>query len=280
MSIDETFAGRSVLVTGAASGMGFEIARQTALAGAKVLLTDIVDDVNDAAEKVGHGAKAMIVDVSDRDQVGAAIDRVVADHGRLDFIFNNAGLAIFGEVEEVSIELFEKIIDVNLKGVAYGVKLGYDQMIKQGGGGHIVNTASAAGFVPVPLQTHYCATKHGVVGMGKTLALEGAKHDVHVTTFCPGFVQTGMMTNNTLRGSMDIPEITALMPVGALSAEEAVRRLLRGVVKRKLVVVTPWYARIGVWVEGALPSLSHHAHQLIFKLTLKRAAKERRKAGG
>ena len=119
----------------------------------------------------------MIVDVSDRDQVAAAIDRVVDGHGSLDFIFNNAGVAIFGEVEVVTLDDWDKIIDVNLKGVAYGVKLAYDQMYVQESG-HIINTASVAGLVPVPLQTHYVATKHAVVGMGKNLELEAERHGI------------------------------------------------------------------------------------------------------
>lgn len=278
MSFAETFKDKSILVTGAASGMGFEIARQTAAAGANVLLTDIVEDVHAAAEQIGSGAQSMIVDVRDREQIAAAIAKLVADNGRLDFAYNNAGVAIFGEVEEVSLDLFEQIIDVNLRGVAYGVKLAYDQMRSQGGGGHIVNTASTAGFVPVPLQTHYCATKHGVVGMGKTLSLEGERHGIHVTTFCPGFVQTGMMTNHTLRGTMDIPDPTVLVPFKPISAEVAVQRLLNGVVKKKLVVVTPWYARIGVWFEGIAPQLSHHLHRYIYMQTIRRARRAKKLA--
>src|SRR6476659_1495017 len=199
MTVDETFRGKSVLVTGAASGIGKEIAQQCAEAGARVLLTDVVDSVEEAAAGLPGNQGWMIVDVSDRDQVAAAIDRIVEGHGSLDFIFNNAGVAIFGEVEIVTLDDWDKLIDVNLKGVAYGVKLAYDQMYIQESG-HIINTASVAGLVPVPLQTHYVATKHAVVGMGKTLEVEAAPHGIHVTTFCPAFIETGMIDNNTLRG--------------------------------------------------------------------------------
>ena len=123
MTVDEAFRGKSVIVTGAASGIGKEIAKQCAEAGARVLLTDVVDSVEDAAAELPGNQGWMIVDVSDRDQVAAAIDRVVEGHGSLDFIFNNAGVAIFGEVEIVTLDDWDKIIDVNLKGVAYGVKL-------------------------------------------------------------------------------------------------------------------------------------------------------------
>jgi NAD(P)-dependent dehydrogenase (short-subunit alcohol dehydrogenase family) len=275
--MEETLSGKSVIVTGAASGIGRAIADQCAQAGAHVLLTDIVDSVHATASEIGRGAESMIVDVSDRDQIAAAIDQVVEEHGSLDFIFNNAGVAIFGEVEIVTLDDWDKIIDVNLKGVAYGVKLAYDQMVKQGSG-HIINTASAAGLVPVPLQTHYVTTKHAVVGMAKALELEAEDHNIHVTTFCPGFIETGMMTNNTLRGTMDVPDVKALVPVPALSADKAAARLLAGVAKQKRLVITPFYVRVGWWLERLSPSLAHAQHRFLYKQTVKRAKKEQRRA--
>lgn len=277
VNASETFNGKSVLVTGAASGIGRAIAEQCAGHGSRVLLTDVVQSVHDVAAKIGGDAEAMIVDVSDRDQVAAAIDHLVEQHGSIDFIFNNAGVAIFGEVDEVTLDDWDKIIDVNLKGVAYGVKLAYDQMIKQGSG-HIINTASAAGLVPVPLQTHYVTTKHAVVGMGKNLALEAEDHDIHVTTFCPGFIDTGMMTNNTLRGTMDVPEVAKLVPVPPLSADKAVARLLRGVANNKPLVITPFYGRLGWWLERFSPRLSHLQHRFIYGQTVRRARSQKRKA--
>jgi NAD(P)-dependent dehydrogenase (short-subunit alcohol dehydrogenase family) len=275
VTTEETFRGRSVIVTGAASGIGRAIAEQCAAAGASVLLTDVVDEVNTVAEGIGDNAQAMHVDVSDRDQVAAAVDKVVAEHGSLDFIFNNAGVAIFGEVEEVTLDHWDKIVDVNLKGVAYGVKLAYDQMVKQGSG-HIINTASVAGLIPVPLQTHYVATKHAVVGLGKTLAIESVEHNVHVTTFCPGFISTGMMDNNTLRGTMDVPDARKLVPVPAMSADKAVANLLTGVAKKKSIVITPFYGRIGWWLERFSPRLAMAQHRLFYKQTVKRAKRVKR----
>jgi len=275
VSREETFRGKSVIVTGAASGIGRSIAEQCAGAGASVLLTDVVEGVNDVAAQLGESAQAMIVDVSDRGQVAAAVDKVVAEHGSLDFIFNNAGVAIFGEVEEVTLDHWDKIIDVNLKGVAYGVKLAYDQMVKQGRG-HIINTASVAGLIPVPLQTHYVATKHAVVGLGKTLAIESVEHNVHVTTFCPGFIDTGMMDNNTLRGTMDVPDARKLVPVPAMSSDKAVAKLLDGVAKKKSIVITPFYGRIGWWLERFSPRLAMAQHTLFYRQTVKRAKRAKR----
>jgi NAD(P)-dependent dehydrogenase (short-subunit alcohol dehydrogenase family) len=268
MSLNDSFSDRSVLVTGAASGIGRAIAEQCRRAGAYVLLADVVDEVHAVAAQLE--ADAMVVDVSRSDQVAAAIDHVVERHGSLDFIFNNAGVAIFGDVENLTIEDWDRTIDINLKGVAYGTKLAYDQMILQGGG-QIVNTASAAGLFPVPLQTNYVAAKHAVVGIGKTLALESERHGVHVTTFCPGFVDTGMKTNNTLRGTMNVSSAATLVPVRPITPDQAAERLLRGVVKKRALVITPFYVRIVWWIERLSPALSHRLHSRFFSRTVKRA---------
>jgi NAD(P)-dependent dehydrogenase (short-subunit alcohol dehydrogenase family) len=272
-SVDEAFKGKSVIVTGAASGIGREIARQCAAAGANVLATDVVESIHDAAVQIGPGAESMVVDVSDRDQVAGAINRVIEEHGSLDFIFNNAGVAIFGEFETVTLDHWDKIIDVNLRGVAYGTKLAYDQMVKQQSG-HIISTASVAGLVPVPLQAHYVATKHAVVGMHKTLELESRDHNIKSTVFCPAFIDTGMFDNNTLRGSLEGFDARKAMPFKPLSAEDAVKRLLDGVVAGKTIVITPFYGRLGWWMDRFSTPLSQMFHRFTLRETRKRAAKK------
>jgi NAD(P)-dependent dehydrogenase (short-subunit alcohol dehydrogenase family) len=268
------FSGKTAIVTGAASGIGREIARQLGAAGAQVLVTDLdraaVDAVAAEISARGGAAEGMPVDVSDRDQIQAAVDHMVAAHGRLDYMFNNAGVAIFGEVEVVTLDDWDKIIDVNLRGVAYGATIAYRQMVAQGSG-HIVNTASVAGLIPVPLQAHYCATKHGVVGMSKTLALEARRHGVEVTVFCPAFVESGMIENNTLRGTMEGTDARKLMPLKPLPTVTAVSRLLKGVERGREFVVTPFYGRAGWWLERLSIPLSDRLHRLTLRETRRRA---------
>lgn len=270
------FRGKSAIVTGAASGIGREIARQMARHGARVFLTDVVQTGIDtaAAEIVASGgvAEAIRVDVARRDEVQAVIEHVVAVHGWLDFIFNNAGVAIFGAIEHMTLDDWDRTIDVNLRGVAYGAALAYKQMVRQGHG-HIVNTASVAGLVPVPLQVQYCATKHAVVGLSKTLALEAVDHGVHVTVFCPGFVDTGMMENNTLRGELEGADARKLVPVPPLPAERAVQTLLDGVARRREMVIVPFYGRLGWWLERLSPALSQRFHRLTLRELRRRVAR-------
>lgn len=268
---------KTALITGAASGIGREIALQMGAAGAHVYVTDVTDGIEAVANEVmqsGGSAVALPLDVSSRDQVAAAIDRVVADHGRLDYIFNNAGVAIFGEFESVSLDDWDKIIDVNLKGVAYGSKLAYDQMVKQRGG-HIINTASVAGLVPVPLQAHYVATKHAIVGMDKTLRIESARHNIHVTTFCPAFIATGMFDTAELHGNLEGTDTRKMVPVKPLGADKAVERLLEGVAKHKPLVITPFYGRLGWWMERYLPPIANLQHKLLYRETVRRAKKQK-----
>jgi NAD(P)-dependent dehydrogenase (short-subunit alcohol dehydrogenase family) len=270
-----SFEGKTAVVTGAASGIGREIARRIAADGGHPLLVDIDGPAVEAAA-AEVGAEAMAVDVADSAQVQAAVDHLVAKHGRLDLIFNNAGVAIFGEVEEVSLEEWDKIIDVNFRGVAYGTTIAYRQMLSQekvdGHRGQIINTASGAGLAPVALQSHYCGTKHGVVGLSKTVAVESARRGIDITIFCPGFVDTGMFENNTMRGTLAGTDATALVPIKPLSTEKAVDRLLRGVEKHRSYVITPFYARLGWWLERFSPRLGLFVHRQAFK-DLKRRAR-------
>jgi NAD(P)-dependent dehydrogenase (short-subunit alcohol dehydrogenase family) len=271
--VHEYFGGKTALVTGAASGIGREIARQLAAAGAHVTASDLPGAALDqTATELGIATRG--VDVSKRDEIAGAIDAIVAEHGRLDFMFNNAGVAIFGEFELVTLDDWDKIIDVNMRGVAYGSALAYRQMFKQRSG-HIINTASVAGLVPVPLQAHYCATKHAIVGMSKTLAVEAKGNGIGVTIFCPAWVKTGMFENNTMRGTLEGADPYKLVPIKPLPAEIAVQRLLEGVAKGRGMVITPFYGRLGWWLERFAPHTAGALHRLTLRETRRRAGKAR-----
>jgi NAD(P)-dependent dehydrogenase (short-subunit alcohol dehydrogenase family) len=278
--VSREFAGRTAIVTGAASGIGAEIARQLAAAGAHVLATDVsearlagvVDGITDA----GGSARAMRVDVAQRDDLQRAVDAVVAEHGRLDYLFSNAGVGIFGEMDEVSLDEADTIVDVNLRGVLYGVGIAYRQMVRQGHG-HIVCTASAAGLMPVPLQSHYVATKHAVVGLTQSLALEAASTGVRTTVFCPAWVESAMFDTSILHGSMVVADPRQVVPIKPLATDVAVRRLLQGVLRGRRFVITPFYGRLGWWLERFSPTLSHHLHRAALAQLRRRTAAARQK---
>ncbi len=278
MSAPTYFTGRSAVVTGAASGIGREIAVQLAARGADVLVTDVkaapLEEVVATIVANGGRARARQVDVTDVASLQAAIDDVVATHGRLDLMFNNAGVAVFGDYESLSVEDGDLVLDVNLRGVVHGSTLAYAQMVEQGSG-HIVNTASAAGFVPVPLQAHYCATKHGVIGLSKTLRLEAEERNVAVTVYCPAWVESGMFEDHTFRGTMEGADPRGLVPIPPLRTDVAVRRLLDGVARRKAYVITPFYGRLGWWFERLSPAASHQLHRRTLSTMRRRLGKAR-----
>ncbi|HEX9766325.1 MAG TPA: SDR family oxidoreductase [Nitriliruptorales bacterium] len=272
------FEDRTAIVTGAASGIGREIARQLAQRGTHVLATDLPGSgIEQIAGELDAGRArciGMVVDVTDREQLAAAVARVADEHGQLDFMFNNAGVAIFGEFELVTLDEWDRIIDVNLRGVAHGSTLAYRQMVTQGHG-HIVTTASVAALLPVPLQAHYCATKQGVLGMMRALRIEAADHRVDVTVFCPAWVESGMFDNHTIRGSLEGADTRRLVPFAPLPAHRAVERLLRGVERRKPIVVTPFYGRLGWWLERVSPRVGHQLQRQALARIRSAAARQR-----
>ena len=188
------FSGRVALVTGAASGMGLATAQAFAEAGAAVVLADFKEDaVKATVEKLvasGHKALAILCDVSDDAQVAAMVDRTVAAFGRLDAAFNNAGvMARIAPTADSTREDWDRVIGINLRGVWSCMKHELRQMERQGGGA-IVNNASVGALTGSPGIASYIASKHGVVGLTRTAALEYVKHGIRVNAVNPGLIET------------------------------------------------------------------------------------------
>jgi len=220
-------AGKVAVVTGGGSGIG----RSTALAfsreGAKVVVADVTveggEETVSLVKKAGGEAIFVKTDVSKSAEVEALVNKTVATYGRLDCAHNNAGIGgrMVPIVEDTE-ENWDRVIAINLTGVWYCLKYEIPQMLKQGGGA-IVNTASDAGLVGVRRTATYCASKHGVVGLTKTAALEYAKQNIRVNTVCPGPIDTPL-----LRGGTDRPlprfaeKMMSAQPGGRLGQPEEI----------------------------------------------------------
>jgi NAD(P)-dependent dehydrogenase (short-subunit alcohol dehydrogenase family) len=195
LDIDLRFAGRSAIVTGAGSGIGAALSRSLVSHGAHVVCADI--DLA-AAEKTvasvdGPGdARAVALDVTSAEGVAELVESVAAEFGSIDLLFNNAGISIGGATEELTLEHWNSIIDVNIRGVVHGVHAAYPLMVRQHSG-HIVNTASMGGLMAAGLLTSYVMTKHAVVGLSLALRSEAAAHGVGVTAICPSAVDTPIL---------------------------------------------------------------------------------------
>jgi len=213
------------VVTGGASGIGEATARLFAEAGARVVIGDVQDGAGVAKE---IGGRFVRTDVRDPGQVKALIDAAVAAHGRIDVLFNNAGIEIHAPLAGTDDAQHRNLMDVNLNGVFYGLKHGIQAMARNPGPvrGSIVNTASVAGLVGAPGLGSYNAAKFGVVGLTKNAALEAGPLGIRVNAVCPGVIRTPM-----LQGLAASPEVEK-----AIANVHALKRLGEPVEVARLVL--------------------------------------------
>ncbi len=194
-SIYPSFAldGQVALVTGAARGLGRAISLALADAGADVALglrrSGTADDMLREIEGMGRRAIAVPMDVTNLAEISAAVDAVVAEFGRLDILVNNAGLGPSNPAEDVTEIDFDLTLDVNLKGLFFASQTAGRVMIRQGSG-RIVNLSSQAGFVALPTEAIYCASKAAVAHLTKCLAVEWGKYGITVNAVAPTFIRT------------------------------------------------------------------------------------------
>ncbi|QXJ20876.1 SDR family oxidoreductase [Actinomadura graeca] len=240
------------IVTGGASGIGRAVATSLVARGDTVVVADIDDEraaaVAGRLNSLGRGeAAAARLDVTDAAAVADLYTGVRDQHGRLDLVFNNAGIAIGGLAEELTLDHWNRAIDVNLRGVVHGVHAAYPIMLEQGHG-HIVNTASLAGLVPMPAGIPYTATKHAVVGLSLGLRAEAAGRGVRVSVVCPGFVDTPLL-HHVNPGLPETPmsgdatgDIAKAAP-RLYTAGKLARDILRGVARNRAVIVAPAHGR-------------------------------------
>jgi NAD(P)-dependent dehydrogenase (short-subunit alcohol dehydrogenase family) len=202
---NQEFAGKAALITGGARNIGLAIAKELASRGASVAIADIghdletipyqlssVDDVDKVIEEISsYGVKTLglICDVRRESQVQGTIQRVVDSFGRLDILVNNAGVVSLFPMTQLSESAWDEVIDVCLKGTYFCCKHALPHMIERQYG-KIVNISSMAGLRGLGLSAHYCAAKHGVIGLTKALAMEVADHNINVNAICPGTVES------------------------------------------------------------------------------------------
>lgn len=225
------------VVTGAASGIGRALAEALGRRGAVVIVSDLnaggAKAVADAIVAAGGRAESVTTDVSREADVTTLVDATLQRHGRVDLMINNAGIAVGGEVRDLIVADWRRIIDVNLLGVVHGVAAASPRMVAQGSG-HILNIASLAGLGPWPTMAPYATTKFAVVGLSLSLRAEAASLGVRVSVACPGFVQSGIYEAAAIANA-DVHRLWAKIPF-------------------------PFYARVLWWlgrINGALMTPLH-----------------------
>jgi NAD(P)-dependent dehydrogenase (short-subunit alcohol dehydrogenase family) len=214
--------GKVSIITGAGSGIGAATARRFHAEGAKVVLADISGNQEGLAKELGDGALAVHTDVSQGESVQAMIAAAIETFGRLDVLYNNAGIdGEIAKIADMSEEGWDKVQSINLRGVFLGIKYAVPAMLRSGGGS-IINTASMAATVSFPQMASYCAAKGGVVMLTKTAAAEYAAEGIRVNSISPGTIQTAI--TDSLPQDM-IKAIIAANPVGRIAAASEVASL-------------------------------------------------------
>lgn len=247
----------SAFITGAGSGIGLGLAAVLARQGTRVWLAD--RDAPACEQAVaqlradGGRAEAMVFDVRDEAAFSASFAAAWAESGRIDLLVNNAGIGAAADARDMNAGLWRRVIEVNLMGVIHGCHAAWARMAAAGGG-QIVNIASAFGLLPGPLYAAYSASKHGVVGLSRSLRAEGRGLGIGVTAVCPGFVRTRILEHAEMIG-VDPVQAEAAVPFRFLERDAAVAAILRGIERNRALVVFPFEMRLLWWLDRSAPVL-------------------------
>ncbi|QYZ78086.1 SDR family oxidoreductase [Methanofollis formosanus] len=244
--MDEYYTGKIAIVTGANSGIGYAVSEELLKRGATVYMAGRnPEKIARAAEQLsayGERVRTLVMDVTKQEQVQKGIEETAAEAGRLDFLFNNAGVGGTLPFEQVTLEDWKTIIDTNLWSVIYGVHFAVPIMLRQGSG-HVVNTSSIAGIIPPPFQALYSLTKYGVTGMTECLKYEFAEKGLHFSTICPANIATAIFNKSIdgkTHGELRIPD-------DAYPVEKAAAFILDRVAEQKGIIIVPEDPNTDVW---------------------------------
>jgi len=254
----DSFRRRIALVTGAASGIGLALSQELADRGATVVLADLDLERNEEAARAlcarGAEATARRLDVTDPESVSDVVRDTAARHGRIDYLFNNAGINTVGEALHFCLDDWEHLLSVNVRGVIHGVHAVYPIMVTQGSG-HIVNVASLAALVPSPFQVAYATTKHAVLGLSVSLRAEARKYGVRVSAVCPGFIATRMGETQRVI-NVERARVDAAVPLRPYPAARCARDILHGVARNQEIILVTAFARWAYRARRWCPALA------------------------
>ena len=260
------------IMTGGASGIGRALSEALGRRGASVVVADrqvaLAQEVAAGIQERGGKASAVELDVTDFTAVDQIVRATVQAQGRLDYMFNNAGIAIGGEARLCQIEDWASVLNVNLHGVVNGVQAAYPVMLGQGYG-HIVNTASMAGLLPMPMAVSYATAKHAVVGLSKSLRVEAAQYGVRVSALCPGVIRTPILHGGKYGKQLQpvAPEVQEkfMQQYRPMDPSLFAERVLDALARNKPIIIVPGWWRLLWWIGRLSPGLESYLVQQSYR---------------
>ncbi|NUO02168.1 MAG: SDR family NAD(P)-dependent oxidoreductase [Saprospiraceae bacterium] len=250
------FFKKAIIITGAASGIGKALARLLNKHKARLYLLDLNEEglltLSESLKKTNPNVFIFCFDVSDHERFENFCQEFLKTETSPDYLFNNAGIGIGGEVKDLDIQTWKRIIEVNLFGTINGVQLFYPLMVKNRKG-HIVNISSLAGLAPLPGEAPYVASKYAIQGLTEALEIEASFYNVKVTAVCPGVVRTPIYRTGAVIG-FSKKKILELWPKG-ITAKDCAELILEGVEKGKRIVVITAFAKAIYFAKRFFSSL-------------------------
>ena len=257
MNLGQKFPQKRAFITGAASGLGLAIGERLAPQGWKLFIADInaqrLAQAEQKLQALGAQTQSMVMDVTEYSAQEDAARTLQETWGGVDLVFNNAGIATAGAIDELTREDWEKTIDIDLWSVIYGCRI-FTPMLKRQGGGHIINTASSAGTLAGPEMAAYNVAKAGVVSLSETLKTELSKDNIGVSVVCPTVFVTSLGDTMTGRTQME-DNLMRQLQASKVTADDIVDDVMKAISKDRLYVITQTDARWGWRLKRFFPEL-------------------------
>lgn len=262
-----TFQGRTVILTGAASGIGRALALLLSRCGANVHALDMnLAGLNELRETEEGPGKIFprLLDVRDYQAYSVAVQEIAVASQSIDYLFNNAGVTLLGEAQNLSFDRWKSLLDINLMGVIHGTHLVYPIMIQQGHG-HIINTASIAGMTGYATAAAYTASKAAILEFSRSLRAEARDYGVRVSVACPGYVNSGIFAQERIVGA-DRQTMINDLPVKMMSPDQAAQGFLKGIIARKDTIIFPFTAKFLWYLSCWAPVLIGPFHKRFLRV--------------